>query len=190
MRIRNEKKQEALFEATVQVVNAIGFAASSVSKIAKAGKMSAATVYIYHKNKEDLLISTFLAIKRSISQALLENFDPQRPIRDIFETVWFNMFRFAGKHSDYMQFSEQFANSPYADLVDRSTVEKYFDPLLQVLQKGIEQKVIKNVGHDIFRAFMFYPIIALLNARFCADFEINDENIRTAFGLAWDAVKL
>jgi AcrR family transcriptional regulator len=190
MRIKNEKKQEALFEATVQVVNTIGFAASSVSKIAKAGKMSAATLYVYYKNKEDLLVSTFLAIKRSTSEALLENFDPQRPIRDIFETVWLNMFRFASKHPDYFQFSEQFANSPYADLVDRNAIEKYFDPLLKVFQKGIEQKVIKAVSHDILRAFMFYPILALVNSRLCVDFEINDRNIRTAFGLAWDAIKL
>ena len=190
MRTKDEEKQEALFEATVKLVNEIGFAASSVAKIAKEANVSAATLYIYHKNKEDLLVSTFLAIKRKVSRALLEDFNAERPIRDIFETVWFNMFRFATQHSDYFHFTEQFANSPFADLVEPSEVEKYFEPLIQVLQRGIRQKIIKDVSTDILRAFMFYPIIVLSNSRLCRNFEICDANIETAFGLAWDAIKL
>jgi hypothetical protein len=71
-----------------------------------------------------------------------------------------------------LTFAEQFSNSPYANLVDRTEVEKYFEPLIQVLQKGIEQKIIKDVNCDILKAFMFYPIIALSNERICKDFEI------------------
>ncbi len=190
MRTKDEEKQEALFEATVKLVNDIGFAASSVAKIAKEANVSSATLYVYHRNKEDLLVSTFLAIKRKISRAMLEGFNAHRPIRDILEKVWFNMFRFSTEHSDYFHFAEQFSNSPYADLVDRDKVESYFHPLIQVLQKGIEQKIIKDVSFDILRAFMFYPIVALSNSRVCRNFEICDNNIETAFRLAWDAVKL
>ena len=43
---------------------------------------------------------------------------------------------------------------------------------------------------DILTAFIFYPIIALSNARVCQDFGLSDENIETAFTLAWDAIKL
>lgn len=190
MRMKDEDKQEALFEATVKLVNEIGFAASSVSKIAREANVSAATLYVYHKNKTDLLVSTFLAIERKISKALLEDFREDRPIRDILKTVWFNMFRFATRHSDYFHFTEQFKNSPFADLVQRSEVEKYFEPLIRVLQRGIAQKIIKNVNIDILRAFGFYPIIVLSNPRLCTNFEINDDNIKTAFGMAWDAVRL
>jgi AcrR family transcriptional regulator len=190
MRTRDDDKQEALFEATVKLVNATGFAASSVSKIAREANISAATVYIYHKNKEDLLVSTYLAIKRKVSKALLEDFDARRPIRDTLEKAWFNMFRLATRHADYLQFAEQFSNSPYTDRVDSNEVEKYFDPMIRVLQTGIERKIIKPVSLCILKAFMFYPIVMLSNARICNDFEINDANIETAFGLAWDAIKL
>jgi AcrR family transcriptional regulator len=95
MRIKDEEKQEALFEATVKLVNEIGFAASSVAKIAKEAKVSAATLYVYYKNKEDLLVSTYLAIKRHTSKAILKDFDASMPIRGILERAWFNMFRYA-----------------------------------------------------------------------------------------------
>jgi len=42
VRAKDEIKQEALFEATIKVVNQIGFASSSVSKIAREAGISPA----------------------------------------------------------------------------------------------------------------------------------------------------
>ena len=190
MRTKDEYKQDALFKATVKLVNEIGFVSSSVSKIAKEANISPATIYIYFKNKEDLLVSTYVAIKQDLSRAMLKNFDENLPIRDILRTVWFNTFSYISQYHDYFQFTEQFANSPYASLVDKSKVEKYFEPMVMVLQRGIEQKIIKNVNFDVLTAFIFHPIMILSNPRLCAGFEMNDENIETAFTLAWDAIKL
>jgi AcrR family transcriptional regulator len=188
MRTKCEEKQEALFEATVKLVNEIGFAASSVAKIAKEAKISAATLYIYYKNKEDLLVSTYLAIRRHTSKAILEGFDARQPIRDILEKAWFNMFRYTIEHSRYFHFAEQFGNSPYADLIDIEEVESYFEPIIQALRKGIDQEIIKNVSIDILKAFIYYPIVVLSNTRMCRKFEICEENMKIAFGLAWDAI--
>lgn len=190
MRVKDDIKKVALFEATVKMVNEIGFASSSVSKIAKEACVSPATIYIYHKNKEELLVSTYIEIKKNIGCAIQENFDDSLPIRDILRDIWFNMFDYISKHPDYFQYAEQFSNSPYQSLVDKKEIEKYFDPVINVLLKGIEQKILKDVSFDILTAFIFYPIIALSNARVCTEFELDNENIETAFTLAWDAIKL
>jgi AcrR family transcriptional regulator len=190
MRTKDDEKQAALFEATVKLVNEIGFVSSSVSKIAKEANVSPATIYVYHKNKEDLLVSTYVEIKRNLSNAILDNFDATLPIRDILRNVWFNMFEYISNNLKYYKFAEQFSNSPYSSLVNKKTVEQYFDPLIKVLQRGIEQKIIKDVNFDILAAFMWYPITVLANPRLCQDFELNEENIETAFTLAWDAIKL
>ncbi|MBN2011739.1 TetR/AcrR family transcriptional regulator [candidate division KSB1 bacterium] len=190
MRTKDEFKQEALFKATVKLVNEIGFVSSSVAKIAKEAGISPATIYIYYKNKEDLLVCTYVNIKRNLSKAMLENFHSSLPIRDILRNAWFNMFRHITKYPDYFQFTEQFANSPYSALVNSLDVDKYFEPIINVLQRGIEQKIIKPVDFDILFAFAFYPIITLANPRLCDNFEVNEKNIETAFTMAWDAIKL
>lgn len=176
--------------ATVKLVNEIGFVSSSVSKIAKEAGVSPATIYIYYKNKEDLLVSTYVDIKKNVSTAVMKEFDSSLPIRDIFRNVWFNLFDYISRHTDEFQFKEQFANSPYMDLVDHEEVEKYFIPLIEVLQRGIDQKIIKNVSHDLLVTFMFYPVMILSNPRLNPLFEHTEESIDTAFTLAWDAVKL
>lgn len=190
MRTRDDKKQEALFLATITLVNEIGFAASSVSKIAKEAGVSPATLYIYFKNKEDLLVSTYVEIKMGMGMAVLEGFDETAPIHDILHRVWRNMFSYVSANPDEFRYAEQFANSPYADLVDRERVSETFQPLLRVVEKGIEQKIIKDVNLDILGAFMFHPIMVLANPKHCSTFEPNDENIEVAFRLAWDALRL
>jgi len=189
MRIKDDIKQQSLFEATVKLVNETGFVASSVSKIAKEAGISPATIYVYHKNKEELLVSTYVEIKKNIGRSLHENFDEKLPIRDILKNVWFKMFDYITRHPDYFKYTEQFANSPYQSLVNKQEIEKYFDPVINVLLQGVEQKIIKNVNFDILTAFIFYPITALANSRICQNFELNTENIETAFTLAWDAIK-
>jgi AcrR family transcriptional regulator len=190
MRVKDEIKQVALIEATIKVVNEIGFASSSVSKIAKEAGISPATIYIYHKNKEDLLVSTYIDIKKRFGQTLLEGFDQSQPIRDIFKRIWKNGFEYIANHREEISYKEQFANSPYADHVDSSEIDKYYEPIFEVFQKGVEQKVIKDVDIHLFGVFMYYPMTILTNHRLCAGFDLNDLNIEKAFDMAWDAIKL
>jgi hypothetical protein len=81
-------------------------------------------------------------------------------------------------------------NSPYSSLVNKSEVEKHFEPMAKIIQRGIEQKIIKDVSLDILTIFIFYPIVTLSNPRLCAKFDCDEKNIETAFNMAWDAIKL
>ena len=154
MRNKDEQKQEAIIEATISLVNEIGFVSSSVAKIAKKAGVSPATLYIYYKNKEDLLVSTYTEIKLMLGEIILKGIDDTKPIRDILKIMWFNIFEFTNKRPEYFQFTEQFSNSPYVDLVDRELVEKSFKPVFAIIQNGMEQKIIKNVPMEILAAFM------------------------------------
>lgn len=190
MRTKDDEKREALFEAAIKLVNEVGFAASSVSKIAKEAGVSAATLYIYHKNKEDLLVSTYIQIKRDLSKAILAGFDDTLPLRDILRNVWFNLFRYVKDNPEYYKYLDQFANSPYISLVNKEITEQYFIPLFEVLQRGTAQKIIKDVDRNILAAFLWAPATFLANSRICEDFAVNEKNIENAFTLAWDAIKL
>lgn len=190
MRTKDDKKQEALFLATIKLVNEIGFAASSVSKIAKEAAVSPATLYIYFKNKEDLLVSTYVEIKQSMGAAMLEGFDEELPVHDIFHRVWHNTFVYVAANKDEFRYAEQFSNSPYSDQVDKLRIQETFEPLLRVIQRGIDQKILKNVSMDMLGAFMIHPIMVLANPSHCKLFEPTDENIEMAFRMAWDALRL
>ena len=190
MKTKDDQKKEALFKATVKLVNEIGFASSSVSKIAKEANVSSSTIYVFFENKEDLLVSTYLKIKHSLADALLADFDDTLPIRDIIKRSWFSVFQYISKNLEDYDYIEQFANSPYSSLVDRETLEKEYIPIINVFQKGIEQKIIKNVDMNFLAAFIFNPISRLANPRLCHGLEMDEEGLELAFTMAWDAIKL
>ena len=85
---------------------------------------------------------------------------------------------------------EQFSSSPFAERVDKATVNRHFEPIMALLQRGIDQKIIKDVSFDILTAFFFYPAMVLSNPRLCTGFKRDERSVETAFNLAWDAIKL
>lgn len=190
MRIKDEHKQDAIVQATIELVNEIGFAAASVSKIAKKANVSPATLYIYYKNKEDLLVSSYIDIKKAFGNAICKGIDFEQPIRDILYTVWYNAIKFISQNREIFNYTEQFSSSPYNELVNHSELEKAFEPIMNVIVKGIQQKIIKDVSFDILFAFIFFPIFSLSNKKQCKNIPLTDETIETAFTLAWDAIKL
>jgi len=189
MRIKDLNKQDAIITATVELVNEIGFVSSSVSKIAKKANVSPATIYIYYKNKEDLLVSTYIEIKKKMSKAFLQNFDDTKSLKDILKVFWNNGFKFVSNNRALFQYTEQFANSPFSELVNQVEMEKHFEPMIKILQKGIETNIIKDVPFDILTTFVFYPIMILSNPKSCKNIKLDENNIDIAFDLAWDAIK-
>ncbi len=129
-------------------------------------------------------------IKRDMSSTVLDGLDDSKPVRDVLQIVWRKMFSYILENRMKFRFAEQFSNSPYSQLVNKREVEKYFEPLMRVVVRGVEQKIIKDVHFDILGAFMFYPVMILANPNICHGFELSEENIETAFQLAWDAIKL
>lgn len=56
---KNKPKYRQIIEAAVQVIAENGYHSSQVSKIAKQAGVADGTIYLYFKNKEDILVSVF-----------------------------------------------------------------------------------------------------------------------------------
>lgn len=190
MRLQDENKKEAIFEASIKLVNEIGFVSASVAKIAKEAGVSPATLYIYHKNKEELLVAIYVELKRRLSEAILDGYDKNLEIKETMRGIWYKSFDFAEKHPDYMMFTEQFSNSPFSEKVDKEKVNKYFAPFLELFQKGIKEKILKDVPIEILGIFGFYPILILTNKKLCNVFSTNDDLSAISFEMAWDAISV
>jgi hypothetical protein len=125
-----------------------------------------------------------------MSQTLLKNFDETLPFRDVLFNVWNNAFDFVSENRGLYQYSEQFSNSPYSENINHDELEKHFEPFIRVLQRGIDQKVIKDVSFDLLVTFVFYPIMIMSNPKMCRKLELNNDAIKIGFSMAWDAIKL
>ncbi|HXO77347.1 MAG TPA: helix-turn-helix domain-containing protein, partial [Puia sp.] len=56
MRVRDESKVEAIYQQALKMIVEEGFDGLSMQKLARAAGVSPATIYIYFKDRDDLLL--------------------------------------------------------------------------------------------------------------------------------------
>ncbi|WP_319582239.1 TetR/AcrR family transcriptional regulator [uncultured Pseudodesulfovibrio sp.] len=190
MRIKDDSKRQALIRATVRLVNEIGFSAASVSKIAGEANVSPATLYTYFENKDDLIVDAYRTVMGEWSQGIFQGLDSDRSVRDVLHSIWCNTFRYVSRNRDDYLYTEQFSKSPYMQRISLAEMESFFGPLLAVIHRGVDEKILKDVHSHMHMMFFFYPILSLANPGSGHSAVITEKTIETAFLLAWDAIRL
>jgi AcrR family transcriptional regulator len=188
MRVKDEKKEKAIYDAAVALITANGLADTSMSQIAKKADVSPATIYVYFENKEDMLGKTYTHVKREMTSALARGLKPGLPVEKAFKIIWDNFYKYALNNSVKFAFTEQFANSPLVDRVRREEGLSYFQPLFEWFERGKRAKVFKNLPPQIFVAFAFEPLIGLVKQHFCGDVVLDDKTLKVVYGITWEAV--
>ncbi len=188
MRHKDDKKNLAICDAAIALITAHGFADTSMSKIAKVANVSPATIYVYFENKESLLNETYLFVKQEMSTAMLQGVNPNFSVEQIFKIVWNNYYDYGMKNPLKFAFAEQFANSPMIDRISKDEGWSYFQPLLEMFDRGKKEQVFKDISLEIFNAFTFVPLTELIKAHFSGGLVLDETMLATTYKIAWDAI--
>ncbi|MEM6348304.1 MAG: TetR/AcrR family transcriptional regulator [Bacteroidota bacterium] len=188
MRPRDKKKEQAVVDAAIQLINQYGIEGLSMSKLAKLAGVSPATLYIYYANKDDLLNQLFVKVRREFAQAIFAGFDPQMDFTQGFQLLWENHYRFAREHSDAFWFLEQSANSVAVREMDPKQESRWLAPMDMFLHFGHEAGVFKDLNLMMFRAFAFAPILQLVKAELRTGTALTDHDLAAARQLSWGVI--
>lgn len=188
MRTKDEAKERAVIQATIKVVNEIGFVSASISKIAKEADVSVATIYIYHKNKEDLMLNVYYEVKKELSAKYFHRMEHIDGVRARLKMLWSNVILSGSELPMLVSFAEQFSNSPYYELVDREKMVASYEILLSTITQGVKEGLLKEMTFETFVAFFIVPANFLGNRQLCANFETTQKNIDTTFNYAWETI--
>ena len=189
MRLKDETKNENIFNATLQLINEVGLSETSMSKIAKSANVSASTIYVYFENKEDLLNKLYLEAKRKMSEEMFTDFDESLPIQTAFEISLRRFTHFILRNKDYFLFIEQFQNSPLLKKITSEESAEYFEPLYRLFEKGKEQKILKQVDTSLLNIFTSYPVMQAAKEHFLGKSELNEDKLNLIVQMTWDSVK-
>ena len=188
MRHKDDNKHQAICDAAIRLITAHGFAGVSMSKIAREANVSPATIYVYFENKEELLDNLYVQVKREMSAELLRGVRSDAPVEESFRAIWNNFYTYAIENPVRFAFTEQFANSPLVDRVCKIEGMDFFKPLLDLFNRGKEERVFKDVSLEIFKAFTFGPLMGLIKESLRGEIELDEKTLATTFEIAWDAV--
>jgi AcrR family transcriptional regulator len=190
MRRRDDNKVDAIIEATVQIVNEIGFAETSISRIAKKAGVSAATIYIYFENKEDMLAKIYLKAKKAMSEKIFQGFSESASIRARFEFFLSNFVTFIIDNKDYFLFMEQVSNSPLLRNWCLEETSSLFTPVFNLFEEGKKQNLFKDEDINLLVMYSVVPMAQLAKEQLKGTFQFDETSLAAAIQMSWDAITI
>ncbi len=189
MRKKDENKKDAIIEATVLLSNELGFSDVSMSKIAKRADVSAATLYVYYENKEDMFRKVYMDVKkqmiRECSQGIIQEESVEQSVRKICR----NLLRYMQEYTDEFLFIEQACNSPLATDEVIETLEQYNKTAIAIFQRGIDEGTLKQTSPALLISFCYYPIQQIFKEWRKDKSMLPDVDFEVVFQMCWDAIK-
>lgn len=167
MRVKEGNKEIDIIEAAVEVFAKYGYHNSKISKIAETANVATGSVYVYYKNKEDILLKIFsdLWIKlydeldMIVSNTSLSSIEKLDAMIDLI----FDMF--AEKPSLALVFVNEQNHLEQSNKKGFTNYyEKFLDRGEEIIKKGINEGLIsENIDLTIFRNFVFGAIRHLVH---------------------------
>ncbi|MGD9396235.1 MAG: TetR/AcrR family transcriptional regulator [Candidatus Thorarchaeota archaeon] len=188
MRTRDQAKYDAIVKSSIQLINTIGFDGISIAKIAKKAKVSPATIYIYFENKEDLFTKIYIDIRRKMSEGGLEGLQEGMNTEETFKSIWYHSFTFNLQHPEYLTYREQFEQTTMMKNIKPEDF-RLFQTVDELLKRGVKERTIKDHPLPILTAFAYAPIIILLKYHQAGIIKMDEDNIKQACEIAWNAIR-
>lgn len=188
MRHKDDDKKEKIIKAAIQLINEVGLAEISMSKIAKEAGIAPGTIYTYFDNKDDMLGKLFLEAKKDMQQKIRNGVDILQTTESEFKKILNNYITFFINNKDNFLFIEQFMNSPYV-LKLYEEVEMMGRPLKEFLENGKKCGVFKEVDIDLLFIYSFSPLMQIAKKYYNGTFEFTEQNIREIIELSCNSIK-
>jgi TetR/AcrR family transcriptional regulator, multidrug resistance operon repressor len=196
MRTRDENKEEAIKNKALEMIVNEGFDGLSMQKLAKAAGVSPATIYIYYKDRDDLIIQLWLQEQEKMAKATLENFDPSMHFDEGLKIQWLNRAKYCLENPLSMHFLEQIKFSPYSEEAIKR-MDKTFQLAMQnFVKNAIDRSELVELPLEVYWAIAFSPLYILVKFHMhkrglpgTENFVLDDKTLNQTLELVLKALK-
>ncbi|TWF41315.1 TetR family transcriptional regulator [Chitinophaga polysaccharea] len=162
MRYRDENKMQAIRDCAIEMVAKNGLENFGINRLAKAAGVSPATIYIYYKDKEDLLTSISIEEGVKMTRATLKGFDPNASFREGLWVQWKNRAAFSLDNLQAAEFFEQLRNSTYKDKMREAISMEFRKSMGSFVENAVKRGEINEMPLEVYWSVAFAPLYALI----------------------------
>jgi len=162
MRTRDEQKEALIRKKAIETIAKTGFEGLSMHKLAKAAGVSNNTIYIYFKNREDLLVNIYNEVNDAVTTATLKDFDPGMSLNTGVKKLWLNRYRYFTAHPSHMMLMEHFNNSTLTGKVDKTNHLLFRKTMNAFLSNAAKNGELAKMTFTTYWSIVFAPLFQLL----------------------------
>ncbi|MCR4031432.1 MULTISPECIES: TetR/AcrR family transcriptional regulator [Flavobacterium] len=188
MRPLDPDKREKILKSVYTLTGKQGLASVNIAGISKTAGIAAGTLYIYFKNKEELVQLAYVAVEDKMAQAIYRDFDISLPLRQSLKQIYINMLNYRLNNYDETLFIDQYQQSGYIQLnfsKQLAEYERQNKPLYDLLKKGQQEGIIKLVDVIILISFFDGAVRSCSTGIMQKLFPLNQQLVDDNFDMIW-----
>lgn len=144
-----EAKRQQILRATLELLAQRGFHGFSVKQVAKAANVAAGTVYLYFRDKQDMIEQLHMEIIQSVASATFEGWDNSAPPFTRYQRLCRNLWHFNIEHPHALLCKGQFDQLPPDVLRNQySEAQNLFAPLNALFNEGKQSGELEALPNE------------------------------------------
>lgn len=189
MRCKDESKVHAIYKATLALVKERGLAGITMGDISKEACIATGTLYIYFKNKDELIRALFTECREKSARHYFEGLDHSLSFEERMHKLFFNIIYFKVKYFEISAFLEQTSHSPYVHITYLKKKQKAMQPLFDLISEGIESRKLKNIDIELVISYLSGIVNELVKRSYFSNLKITDAVINEVYEMFWAGIK-
>ena len=173
-RVEKNNKYHQILEAAVKVFARQGFHQSTVAQIAKEAGVADGTIYLYFKNKDDILVQFFSFRAKQVFERFREAVDGAQNSRDkLRNLVHRHLAEFQRDRDGAVVYQvETHQNSRLAEAQIREMSQMYRDLISEIVEQGQQEGTIrKDLYVGLVKRFIIGAVDEVINTWLHSDGE-------------------
>lgn len=165
MRVRDIDKEKMVIETAIAQIVEEGFQGFSMNKLAKACSISVGTLYIYYKDKDDLIQKIGGSMALKFFSSTVKNFSPDMSFEEGLWKQWENRSSFAMTYPKEVAFFEIIKHSPHGQII-LDSIKEFADfraIMNQFIDNALRNKELIPMTFEAFWCVAYGPLYTLLN---------------------------
>lgn len=183
-------KRQQILSATLALLAKFGFHGFSIKQVAAEAGVAAGTIYLYFKDKQELIEQLHLDLMQEIAAAAFVDLPAGGGTFDQYRAICINLWGFCLNRPQLLFSKAQFDNLPPAVLhTQYSDAREYFKPLLDLLERGRQAGEVVSLPDDVLCALAIDPYWQLARRHHLGLVQVNDELLEQVIAAGWRAMK-
>lgn len=162
MRTRNVDKENLVKQKAIELIVKEGLEGFSMNKLAKACKISVNTLYIYYKDRDDLIIKIACEEGKLASDTMISEFDCNAGFEEGLRLQWKSRYKYLIARPLLTPFFEQLQSSTYQHYFMQAT-NGYKDMVSRFMQNAIDGGEINDLPLEVYWSIAFAPLYTLIS---------------------------
>lgn len=162
MRTRDEQKIEMIKHKAIEMIVKDGFDGLSMQKLAKAASVSPATIYIYFKDRDDLIRQVSIDEVNNMVTATFIGFSPDMPFEKGLKKQWENRAKYWMDNPMRAKFMEQIRHSPIGAEVFQTVKKEFSSKMSDFVHRAIKNKEVVKLPLEVYWSIAFSPLYQLV----------------------------